>query len=267
MVSITFDGPAVNLAMLKKLGASVDPQGIQSEIHFRSADKPVNILIDNCHCLKNVRNAFADLNVILDSEGRKIEWKFIQQLLEVQTSETFHLGNKITRDHVYFHNQKMKVKLATQVFSRSTANAIDHCRDDLKIPEFQCSNATTKFLRTFDEIFDLLNSKSKYSTWSKAPLSETNTGYWKDVFDSAARYILSLTEQCGKRLVDGRRRTGFLGFLLNMVSTESIFNAYVVSGPLEYILTYKLSQDHLEIFFGCIRARLGSNNNPTVIQE
>ena len=32
------------------------------------------------------------------------------------------------------------------------------------------------------------------------------------------------------------------------------------------MLTYKLSQDHLELFFGAVRAACGNNNNPTVRQ-
>jgi len=32
--------------------------------------------------------------------------------------------------------------------------------------------------------------------------------------------------------------------------------------PLKFVLTYKMSQDHLEICFGCVRAGGGSNNNP-----
>lgn len=32
---------------------------------------------------------------------------------------------------------------------------------------------------------------------------------------------------------------------------------------LKYLLTYKLSQDHLKLFFGAIRSRGGFNNNPT----
>lgn len=35
---------------------------------------------------------------------------------------------------------------------------------------------------------------------------------------------------------------------------------------LDYILTYKFSQDHLEIFFSSIRAMGGFNNNPTATQ-
>jgi len=36
--------------------------------------------------------------------------------------------------------------------------------------------------------------------------------------------------------------------------------------PLKCVLTYKMSQDHLELFFGCVRGRDGSNNNPNSVQ-
>ena len=32
---------------------------------------------------------------------------------------------------------------------------------------------------------------------------------------------------------------------------------------LKYLLTYKLSQDHLELFFAAVRSSCGSKNNPT----
>lgn len=35
---------------------------------------------------------------------------------------------------------------------------------------------------------------------------------------------------------------------------------------LTFLLTYKLSQDHLEMFFACIRRCDGFNNNPTARQ-
>lgn len=35
---------------------------------------------------------------------------------------------------------------------------------------------------------------------------------------------------------------------------------------LQFLSTYKLSQDHLEIFFSAVRAKGGFNNNPTAIQ-
>jgi len=36
--------------------------------------------------------------------------------------------------------------------------------------------------------------------------------------------------------------------------------------PFNYILTYKFSQDHIELLFACIRGRGGSNNNPNTVQ-
>ena len=46
------------------------------------------------------------------------------------------------------------------------------------------------------------------------------------------------------RIVDSGSKTGFIGFLLNVVATERIVSNYVISGPLEYLLTL----DHLNIY-------------------
>lgn len=51
-----------------------------------------------------------------------------------------------------------------------------------------------------------------------------------------------------------------------MQSIENIFDALVHRGPLTYVLTHKMSQDHAETFFGCARGRGGFNNNPTAAQ-
>lgn len=50
-------------------------------------------------------------------------------------------------------------------------------------------------------------------------------------------------------------------------SLLEIYNNLVVSQDiLQYISCYKFSQDHIELFFGCIRAKGGCNNNSTVRQ-
>jgi len=35
------------------------------------------------------------------------------------------------------------------------------------------------------------------------------------------------------------------------------------NAPMKYLLTYKFSQDHIELFFGAVRSTGGFNNNPT----
>ena len=69
------------------------------------------------------------------------------------------------------------------------------------------------------------------------------------------------TSQFGKQ----KRKTGFIGFLVGIKSVQGMFHDLVESPnpPLRYLLTYKFSQDHLELFFGAVRAAGGCNNNPT----
>ena len=65
-----------------------------------------------------------------------------------------------------------------------------------------------------------------------------------------------------------RRKTGFIGFLVGIRSTQGLFECLVEQqqAPLKYLLLYKFSQDHLELFFGAVRSAGGFNNNPTTQQ-
>ena len=62
------------------------------------------------------------------------------------------------------------------------------------------------------------------------------------------------------------RRAAFVGWVSNMIALELMFKEYVETGRLEKLMTFRMSQDPLELFFGCIRATLGANNNPTILQ-
>lgn len=54
----------------------------------------------------------------------------------------------------------MKVQLAAQIFSTSVANALLFCKNHLKLEEFQSCQGTIQFLCTFNDLFDILNSKT-----------------------------------------------------------------------------------------------------------
>lgn len=64
------------------------------------------------------------------------------------------------------------------------------------------------------------------------------------------------------------RNTFAFGIIFNMQSVRHVALASMlrIQSPLKYLLTYKLSQDHLELFFSCIRSRGGWNNNPNAYQ-
>jgi hypothetical protein len=160
----------------------------------------------------------------------------------------------------------MKVKLAAQVFSSSVANALLFC-EDLGLPEFKGCKATASFILTIDQVFDALNSMHPNAKGQKAPLSSHNKQYWQSLFKRAETQLLSLESKVSGTTIpvhESRRRTAVVGLVCTMRSVSGILSELVTcSEPkLKYLLTYKLSQDHLETFFSTLRSIMGSNTNP-----
>lgn len=60
----------------------------------------------------------------------------------------------------------MKVKYAVQVLSQSVANALSTLAE-LKHPDFENVEATVEYLRTFDKIYDVMNSRSFHKPLEK----------------------------------------------------------------------------------------------------
>ena len=162
----------------------------------------------------------------------------------------------------------MRVSLAVQVLSRSAAVSLKFHREVLKDPDFKNSEATEEFLLMMNNIFDLLNSRSCKGKGYNSPLRFSNQHHWRIYFEEVKEYLLGLTNlETGPHLVQNdSKRTGFLGIYCNIIAFTRIFDDLVAHGPLYYIMTYKMSQDQLEHYFGLVHARFGPNNNPTPLQ-
>jgi len=267
VLGLTCDAPAANLSMMTHLGARIDPFDPKTDFFPSSfPDEPISLIWDACHMLKLVRNTLGDLQILKNKEGAEIKWEYFELLEKFQKSEGLHAANKIRQAHIQWEKQKMKVSLAAQTLSNSVADALRFCRTELALPDFQGSEATEDFIRVFNDLFDVMNSRNVFGRNLKAPMTLINENQWSSVFEKASTYIKGLSLPDGTKVVHSRRKTGFLGFLHNLHSLRKMFNDYVRTGRLKYLLTYKLSQDHLELFFGCIRSRLGCNNNPTASQ-
>ena len=113
--------------------------------------------------LKLVHNTLADGGTLRYEEGSKIYWNCVVELHKLQTSEGLRRGNKVKKAHIEWRQQKMKVNLAAQASSSSVADALQYCSDTLKLPQFQGSTATVKFICIFDRLFDVLNSRNPLS--------------------------------------------------------------------------------------------------------
>ena len=269
IISLICDGPSCHFAMLRALGAHLNLPNIRPYfLHPLDKQKKIHIFLDVCHMLRLIRNTLGDGGILLDKDGNKICWAYLIELQKLQEKEGLRLGNKLKLSHIQWWQQKMKVNLAAQTFSASVADAIDYCRDTLKLPQFQGSEATVKFIRTFDHLFDILNSRNLCARGFKAALRKSNKSSWEPFIDEAREYIIGLKNTLGDPMYTTRRKTGFVGFLVAIDSIKSIFFDLVEKeeAPMNYILTYKFSQDHLELFFGAIRSSGGFNNNPTAEQ-
>ena len=89
----------------------------------------------------------------------------------------------------------------------------------------------------------------------------------KPVLFNAKETLLSLKTDNGKKLCDTPRGMCIVGFIMDIESLISLSKDLLVSSsPIKYLLAYKFSQDHLELFFSAIRQSMRCNNNPNAIQ-
>lgn len=191
----------------------------------------------------------------------------LEKLAILQESEGLRLGNRLRMRNIEYRKQIMKVYLAAQTLSSSVADAIEFCDKILNLSEFKGSGPTVKFIRAVDRIFDFLNVRNPWGKGFKRPLRVSNEHQWRQNIMREIEYLSQI--RLGQQLIGlSRRKAGFVGFYNAVISVIEIYETYVKSNeaPLKYLLTYKMSQDHLELFFCAIRSRGGWCSNPTAAQ-
>lgn len=146
-----------------------------------------------------------------------------------------------------------QVNLAAQTLSNSVAVALTFLCEDLKLPQFQGCQGTVKFIKIMDSLFDVMNSRIPWLKNFKGPLRLNEEHVWRNYIVDKIKYLLELKDIKGKPLWQTPRKTPIIGFVISLTSVLGIFDDFVKSGHLKYLLTYKLSQDHLELFFCAIR--------------
>ncbi|CAH1993868.1 unnamed protein product [Acanthoscelides obtectus] len=208
VTSLTFDGAPVNFTMASHLGAKFDVSIMKTCFTHSVTGSDVFIILDPCHMIKLVRNTFGSQKYLIDQDGNQIDWNFLSKLVDTQYSE----GTKITVRHLQFVREKMKVKIATQTLSKSVADALSYLCKDLKLPAFQNADATAIFIKKFNDVFDIFNSRNKLTKYQfKRPLSPATVEQFFSFFDELSSYIKNL--KLGSiPIIQSPRKTGFLAF-------------------------------------------------------
>ena len=81
---------------------------------------------------------------------------------------------------------------------------------------------------------------------------------------SGIQYLMALCYATGSSVRSSRRWLSVMGMVITALSVIQMVPLLLTKQ--RYILTYKLSQDHLELFFGTVRRMGGWSNSPTALQ-
>lgn len=272
IVAVVCDGTATNRAVMEKLGVRLNIDNPQCWFpHPSNIDRKVFCMFDAAHMLKLTRNLLGEKKILLDgtaSNGNNlIKWEFLSKLVTLQEKEGLHAANKIRKQHIEYESQKMKVALAAQVLSNSVANAIIFCKE-LGLEEFSGCEATVKFLKLINIAFDLLNSCHPMSKGTKSAISKRNMTIIVKNIKECVTYLKNLKLSDGIPVYKSKRKMGISGFILNLMSVQELASEYVWQehAILKFMLTRRMSQDHLELFFSSVRSRGGDRNNPNAPQ-
>lgn len=268
VASITCDGAHANISALKKLGAQYNKE----KPYFpnpHDIEYNVYLFLDPPHMLKLVRNCLGRKDVLYCND-EKIQWTYIKDLILLQISSGINLANKLTKTHLEYKSKIMNVGIAAQTISDSTASSIEFLDQVIKHKAFANSAATVKYLRTFRNLFDIMNTKLKHiNDKYKRPISCSNVVEIEEYFKFAKDYIKSLKViQKGKEiaLLQSESRTPYFGFYHNMTSCLGLYKDYVKNSKVDELFMFSISQDHVESFFGCVRRMNGLNDNPNAQQ-
>lgn len=213
-----------------------------------------------------IRNTLGNKKILYDEEGEIIRGRYLEQLVTLQEDEGLHAVTKLRKRHLQWQKEKMKVKLATQTFSKSVADALTFCREDLKLPEFSGSAATSRFCIEINTMFDLLNSRNLLcKSDTKKCISVENVEEVREKVQKFCVYLEKLHDEKGP-ILQSQTKMGFLGMIICMKNAVALAETLFATEKMKFLMTYKLSQDHLETFFSAVRHCGEFNNNPSCKQ-
>jgi len=128
--TVTMDGTHHNISAFHSLGATLHPKDLSdldtsfSHPHCDSQYE-VSAIMDPPHMFKLLRNCLADYGQLIWPGKGIIKWIHIVKLHELQDTHGLRLGTKVTKRHIHFYRNKMKVSIAVQVIaSNSVAKAL-----------------------------------------------------------------------------------------------------------------------------------------------
>lgn len=242
-----------NRSCYKNLNVTTD------EPFFIHENKLVVGIFDGCHLIKSLRNT--QLKYDLETLDGVVSFGPIRSLYTLDSNSVTKMCPKLTEAHIFPNSfQKMRVKLATQVYSRSVAVGLKTLVELDKITSSpEIATSTANFIEKIDKLFDCLNSKELFDpNLYKCALQKDNHVYI--YLQEMIHYFKNISAKTKNKIYcfDGMIQT--LNGILEL-SKNSRLNNFIY-----YIKLNKVTQDRLENLFAWIRSWCGPNTNPSVFE-
>ncbi|CAK1591187.1 unnamed protein product [Parnassius mnemosyne] len=230
--------------------------------YFMLQDRKIYYIFDVPHLIKCIRNNLLSNDFIY--KGKLISWEYIEELYAKQKQKDLRLIPKVTEKHINPNNfQKMRVKYAAQIFSRSVFAAISVLVSNRSLPED--AQYTGDFMQEINNIFDVLNS-SKVSCPNKYQKAFSNKQYQIGILEEAVAMfekIIAIDKKTGKNKTNQIQT--FKNIQITIKSVIMLSRDLQEKG-IKFIYTRRLNQDCLENFFRAVRQQGGNCTDPTPIQ-
>ncbi|KAH6948621.1 hypothetical protein HPB50_025400 [Hyalomma asiaticum] len=257
---IVCDGASTNRKMWSELGVNGK---LDETKHFfehpMCEDRKVYVFSDVPHLFKSIRNRLLKQR-LLNVKGEWVKWWFYAAVYkeDLKNAGGLKFCPKITSRHVYPSDMDlMRVKLATQVFSRSMASAIIYYTERNVFNPLDTAG-TVEFTGRMNDLFDSMNRRhpgEAVHNQSQDILVMKESLQWlddweRDLNSGVITKDMFLTASTAE------------GFRVSVLLTLDLAQYLLTECGFKYVLTAKFNQDPLERFFGKVRQAAGENDHP-----
>lgn len=185
------------------------------------------------------------------------DWAHLQMLYNIDSQSAKSKATKLTDKHLKPNSfEKMSVKLATQVFSLTTSAAMRTAVETGELPSSALD--TAYFLERINNVFDVMNSKSKFNPNPfRCAISSSTNSHLKTSLESL---LVDIEWVKSLKMVNGKRRPPCLESIHHsLVATKLLWDDLKADGA-KYLLTGRLNQDPIENEFSVARQKCGYVN-------
>lgn len=264
--AVVCDGGATNRGMWKEFGISGRLHNAQNSVQHpcpsssTDADRRLFFLSDYVHLVKCIRNNLLNRKFFHFQDGVVKRQHYIDLHRLDSMNGGLKVAPKLTEAHINPNNlQRMNVRLAVQLFSNSTADALQFYTSTRMLSD---TDTTVSFTRRINRLFDILNSKKPFQGLklesSEFAFLESSLS-WLDAWET---HVACLDSERKNQCLSP---STFQGLRVTLLSTIQLSQYLLMlpDAPFAYILTSRFGQDPLEHFFGLLRHAAGCDDHPT----